>query len=238
MKRLLILTALLGSAPFAASATCTNPFVVKGLEENPSVVAASTTETTNYGVYGWDESVQGWVIIEEFFVPEAENDQVQTSDYLIPQSAMGGGVAYPPRPGPGPGNPPKHQQGAPLAGIAACDEPPKTLPTVIVTGIRPSGSTSGIYSRIWTTIRNVFSRNQGGGAHGREVSGGVKQADQSLTCASGGDELQLGAMMALKPFRRGLFMVRYGGGDFQMWSITQPTFSDGGIQPVGTCVDR
>lgn len=90
---------------------------------------------------------------------------------------------------------------------------------------------------------SVYARSTGGGGFARTKNAvGIKQADQSLNCASDGESLRAAARFAIKyatPVPRpGIYLIRYAPGNYQLWKVTAPLFSDLGLLPVGQCVSK
>lgn len=81
------------------------------------------------------------------------------------------------------------------------------------------------------------SFRSGGGGIGRPRVGGIKQADQNITCSSSEDDREFAALDTLKLVRsQSIWLVRYAPGNFQMWVVTAPDFTNKGLQPYGRCV--
>lgn len=80
----------------------------------------------------------------------------------------------------------------------------------------------------------------GGGGHARRVTGGVKQGDEALTCQNSSELARMNNAVEVigRPYRVGTYLVRFGEGDSQMFAITSPLMSNGGISPISPCLDK
>lgn len=68
------------------------------------------------------------------------------------------------------------------------------------------------------------SFRSGGGGIGRPRVGGIKQADQNITCSSSEDDREFVALDTLKLVRsQSIWLVRYAPGNFQMWWLRRQT---------------
>lgn len=231
LKLIAFLFAAVLLGPQVLHAQCTTqPFVT-----SPGSNATTTdgNDGPNYGYYEWSEAAQAYLLAEQGWQYFAEEEIFSQGDVTVPLSEFprnndpGGG---------GGGNPPTHPKstGPRFTASDAC----KTVnfPTMTVSASRPpSGSGSLI---IYRPSPYVFATR--GEGFGRSGQAGVKQASKSLTCAnSSDDDRQFEALKVLKAVPRvGIWLIRYAPGNYQLWSVTVPSFSDKGLQPVGTCVSN
>ena len=83
----------------------------------------------------------------------------------------------------------------------------------------------------------AYVASSGGGGFGRRAQTGVRQADQNVACDSDFLTRKMAVLAELSGTpARGVYLIRYKPGHDQLWTVTQPLFSDKGLQPVGECV--
>lgn len=170
----------------------------------------------NAGLYAWSHG-NTWTLVETFYDPNANYYTPNPGDLWAPSGGNGGG-------GPGDGY-----------VIQDCGQLLEMI-TVTASGF---GGGLGLY-----LVRTISSGIGGGGSGGtltRSPTNFVRNAstDESVDCGSDHTIRELAALQAILTsgrMYRGLYRVNYGGGDYQMWAITAPLLSNGGIQPAGGCV--
>ncbi len=181
----------------------------------------------NFGYYNYDAVNNRWLLVESFYEDHAVNEPMRSGDEYRPlslyQSPGGGG---------GGGGQQQQKISINQASTAGCD--PVVLPPIEVVGTRPSRTSFSIMLR-------YIPINLGGGtgSFNRQSVGGTRQADTNLTCQNSGEtERMLAALRALPTIvpAQSIWMIRYAPGHHQMWVVTQPMFSDRGLQPFGRCV--
>lgn len=234
-KQLFVSVLALTCAPAMAWAGCTNPTSLSNGTTSNSVQNAVLSNSPNYGYYTWSDAANAWILAEQSWDYFAEAEYFAEGDYVIPR------VEFPARgsrpPGGLPPTQPKSIGGN--ANLQSLDCDPVDMPKITVTAPRPS--TGGSWSMIIYRPNNFVNVNRGDGFARREAGTGVKQADQKITCNNSSDnERGLAALHALRTsiLPRGIYLIRYAPGNFQLWSITSPLASDRGLQPVGKCVSR
>lgn len=236
-----VLSALL--LPMSAFCTGTNAQPLSVQRSEPSTPSGSSLTATdapesNFGVYEWDVDSQSWLLAADLYVPSA-NDQPQSGDDFWPESVFHTGGATYTAPSSGGGGPPPVLQSVPPGNgskrslITAAETPTVTFPTVYVSGRRTGETVSGI---IYTTIRRIFVDGGSGGAQGRKVVGKRKKADPAVTCASDAMDREFEALRVIgKPYQAGLYLIEFGNGGFQLYSINSPLMSNGGIVEMSAC---
>jgi len=236
----LCLGVLCALGAFNASASCQLPTSIT--PGGPSIQSAVGVDEiwANYAVYEWSEAEGKWVIIFEDWSQYAESLTLEPGDDIVPAtvilqpgSGSGGGGGWTPNP-PRPIRP-FGEINPTSSGIAAnCSDRITNLPErVTATGVRPPARST------MTIIRSLFTKNStGGGAGSRRNNVGIKTVP-NMSCASSEDDRYLAALDELKPvLSRGIYVIRYGDNSYQAWAITEPLFSEKGLQRVGNCVTK
>lgn len=244
MKKLIaVVVAAALAVPFSVSAQCTSGVSGYSTSTFESDYAMSDgDEAPNYGVYVWDEEVGAWLLAEQMYVPSAETEDILPDDVVVGAASFsyaGGG-------GGDDGGGRYYLQGVEASSqdgfetTQSCYGTVVRFPDVVVRGVRPNTAYTDIGQIIRIVVRTLTTVTRtGGGGVSRQVTGQVRQGDQNLNCENSGDfERALSALNVIgKPYRRGVYLIRFGSGDSQLFSITQPLFSDGGIQPMARCVN-
>lgn len=182
----------------------------------------------NFGFYSYDAVNNRWLRDDNFYEDHAVAEPISFGDEYRPLSLYG-----PPSGGGGGGGGQQQQSiRANQATTSGCD--PIVLPPVEVVGIRPTRTSYVIMLRYIP-----INLGGGGGSFNRQSVGGVRQADNALTCQNSSDlERGLAALRALPAIvpAQSVWMIRYATGHRQMWIVTAPSFSDRGLLPFGRCV--
>ena len=174
----LLCTYLLPS--LAQAHDCVPPPSTTSLVESSDAASENVGDAAyeNVGVYEWDEAQQAWVLLHATYVPYYETETMITGDTLIAQSTFWGGGG-----GGGGVYDDKMQKDT---GDILTTGGPCTLPTVTVTGVRPSFGSSMI-SIMW---RGQSLNSSGGGGSGNVAQRRVIQArpgTQPITCSDDPD---------------------------------------------------
>lgn len=217
LTRIVSLALLLMAYPFASwAADC---------DSNPAIGNGPLARGYNYGYYVWSETAHAWILQHQYRQAFADAEAFKAGDVPI------AGSAFPPissgmhAPTDGPVTP----------NTSICDPPPVELPTMTVTAPRPS---TGVGGMIIYRGGSYTVANNGGGFGRAQANVGVKQADPTLTCQNSDDDARMfAALDKLKGTpARGVYLIMYSPHTYQLWAVTNPTFSDKGLQPVGRCV--
>lgn len=193
-----------------------------------SMSPQSAQEYNNWAFYVWSEAAQAWVIEEQGWDLFAEHEvRLSTDEHVSPETIRTGSAPTPPPLNP---EPPVQPRGAGI--MAGCGEP-TDLPPVVTTGVRPAGAGGG--SMI--IFRNfAYRQSTGGGGFARKANTSVRRT-QEVDCDSEAIDRQVAVLDALPNIPpRGVYLVRYKGDHYQLWAVTQPLFSDKGLQQASACV--
>jgi hypothetical protein len=210
-----------------AHAMCIHPYGAGETRLRAEGASSVVSSGDNIGVYEWGGG-DAWLLIESFYDQNANHYVPGSDDYWVPASNGGGGPGGPGDPGEQP-----HPQSANCATV---------LPPTVVTGTPFPGSL-GLYI-VRVGIQPGYGPAGGGGAIYRNPSPrvGHVQASTHITCSNSSDlEREPAAQLAIQQSltsplpRRGIYTVNFAPGSSQDWLVTQPMFSNFGLQPASGC---
>ena len=196
-------------------------------------ISASATSGSNLGIYEWDSVASAWFLLESRFESFAETETLWAEDYYYPPATFSFGS------GGGSGGdfqqknlPPPRNGGRNIA--PSCAEDPVELPTVLVTGPRPSSSFASFGFRM-----ALFRAAGGNGSGIGRRSLNVVANDSSIDCSSI-EEIRIAvAQKSLAqqfPFAKvgTIFTVRYSNGQSQTFRLNSKQLSLD-VGPISAC---
>lgn len=217
---------VLCSAFWSASVlACTGVAGASGAHKELLGDAGIQSSGDNTGIYQW--SAGSWMLVESFYDPNANYYTPNPNDWWVPASGGGGGWG-----GGGGGDGEQIQSCVPV------------LPPTIVVGVPFSGGAG-----LWMIRTGISAGAGGGGGGGGAIYRspahriGDRPGDPGIRCSTSTEEdrmLNAREVISLttNPYnRRGIWTIRYGGGDSQDWLVTAPFITTLGLVPAGPCKD-